>query len=260
MPSGIATLGQRAASEAFLAEGRAALGRDGWRIRLMAQARSGAADTFNFIGAAAGARDGADRLDVEKPPVPSGGTVCLRILDGGRSLAQDLKAPDIGNGKSWEFEVNTDLKHEPITLQWPNLGELPADYRVTVEDLATGRKIYARTRGGYTYNSGEGGPRRFRLTVAKRLTAPFGDHLTVHARHSSVRFNLSREASVAVEVLNASGKRQYLVTAEHAGVAGMNVVSTGRADAAARSLPAAGDRDRGGWRHRARRAAVAGNR
>ncbi len=233
VPSGIATLGQRAASEAFLAEGRAALGRDGWRIRLMAQARSGAADTFNFIGAAAGARDGADRLDVEKPPVPSGGTVCLRILDGGRSLAQDLKAPDIGNGKSWEFEVNTDLKHEPITLQWPNLGELPADYRVTVEDLATGRKIYARTRGGYTYNSGEGGPRRFRLTVAKRLTAPLSvTDLTVQRARGipSVRFNLSREASVAGEGLNASGKRQYLVTAEHAGVAGMNVVSTGRAD------------------------------
>lgn len=212
---------------------------DGWRLRIGATAQSGARDTHNFIGVSRAARDGADNADVEKPPVPSAGTVSLRLLEGGRALAQDLRAADLGNGKSWEFEVTTDLAQERITLTWPDLSTLPKNLEVRLKDLATGREVYARTRGGYSYNSGEGGTRRFRLTVGPRQTAPLmiSDVSVSRTRGvPAVRFSLNRDAIVAVEIVGPNGKRVQHLTAEYAGSTGINSVSSGRADGLAPGL------------------------
>ncbi|MBI3945875.1 MAG: hypothetical protein HY321_08140 [Armatimonadetes bacterium] len=206
---------------------------DGWRLRLAARAQSGAADTFNFIGVARSARDGDDAADVEKPPVPRGGTVALRLIQGGRSLAQDLRAADVGSGKSWDVEVDTDLVKQKVTLAWPDLSQLPETCDLTLEDLATGRRVYARTQGGYTYDSGQGGPRRFRLTASPRDHAPLSiSGVSVQRTRGvpSVRFTLNRDASIAVEVMDPSGKVQRELTTQQNGRAGLNVVSTGRSD------------------------------
>ena len=225
--SGIASL--RSAEPTALAAGSG-----GWRMRLCATAASGAADRCNFVGVGRSARDDADSGDVDKPPTPLGGTLSLCLLQGGRSLAQDLRGPDIGNGKTWEFEVTTDLVQEAITLSWPDLGQLPPGLDVRLMDAATGRQVYLRTRATYTYNSGQGGTRRFRLSVTPRRYAPLAiSDLTVERTRGaqSIRFTLNRDAQVTVEVLEPTGRVRERVLSDYAGTAGVNTAAAGRADA-----------------------------
>ncbi|HEX3000436.1 MAG TPA: hypothetical protein VHR86_09410, partial [Armatimonadota bacterium] len=210
-----------------------------WRIRLSARGASGAADSYNMIGISRSARDDDDKGDVEKPPLPSAGTISLNIRNGGRSLAQDLKGPEVGTGKTWLFDVTTDLKQEQITVQWPDMSQLPSTLEACLEDQSTGRKIYTRTSGGYTYNSGQGGTRSFKLTVAPRRTSTLmvTDLSVMRTRGvPSVHFNLSREAVVTVSLVDPTGKVQRNLAVEQAATAGVNAISTGRADGLAPGL------------------------
>lgn len=207
---------------------------DGWRFRLAVRSRKGAADTYNFIGVSRSARDGADSQDVEKPPVPMGGTVALRLVENGRSLAQDLKSPEIGTSKSWDFEVDTDLQQETLDLSWPDVSQLPSNLDARIEDLTTGRKISVRSQGGYSYNCGQGGTRRFRLTVMPRQSAPLMLTGIVMERTRGVgalRFTLNRDAVVDATVTDMAGRVVRQLLRDQPATAGMNVAATGRADA-----------------------------
>ncbi len=245
VPSGVASRGAavsnggRAGAQPPAPAPRRAAPINGWRMRLAATTTRGAADTCNFVGISKSARDGTDRGDVEKPPVPSGGTIAVRFLEGDRSLAQDLRGPEVGTGKTWEFEVSTDLVQETVTLSWPDLSQVPSGVDVRIEDLATGRKVYTRTRGGYTYSSGQGGTRKFRLTMTPRRTAVIAiTNVDVRTTRGTplVQFNLSRDAAVSVDLADPTGRVRRRLAVDYAGQAGMNSVSTGRSEALAPGL------------------------
>ena len=109
-----------------------------------------------------------------------------------------------------ELTVVAEAPGAPVTLRWPELSSaLPDDLVATLEDLDGGRQTYMRTSESYTYNSGTGGARHFRIVVRQRAAASLG--LTAAAQATGGRgleivYTLSRPATVDVEVRNIAGR------------------------------------------------------
>ena len=233
VPSGVIGLGERRSEDGMALEERGRATAKEWRLRLSVSAGTESEDRYNFIGVSESARDGADSRDVEEPPAPGAGVVSLYLVEGGRRLAQDVRSASSGGPQVWDVEVLLPGARQQVTLSWPDLSALPRGMEAYLEDEATGRRVAMRTCTAYSFNSGEGGVRRFRITVQPRSGSSLAiTELSVMRTRGvpSVRVNISRDAMLRVVVLDpASGRRQTLV-GEHAGRAGMNVISTGRSD------------------------------
>lgn len=187
-----------------------------WRIQIAASAR-GAADLANFAGVSRTAPDDYDLHDIDEPPVPGEGYVSLRFVhnDWGRMsgyFTQDIRNDDFSTAKVWEFEVDTDLQGEDVTLTWPGLNSrLPRGYAASIEDVASGRRVYLRTQGSYTFQA-DSGPRKFRLTITRAA----GSRLAItglevtnapgRAGARNISFQLSGEAVADVRILAPSGR------------------------------------------------------
>ena len=231
--SGVIGLGESRSRDDMALEERGRATAKEWRLRLSVSAGSESEDRYNFIGVSESARDGADSRDVEEPPAPGDGVVSLYLVEGGRRLAQDLRSAANGGEQVWNVEVALPVARQQVTLSWPDLSALPRDMDAYLEDEATGRIVAMRTRTAYSFDSGEGGVRRFRITVRPRGGSSLAiTELSVMRTRGvpSVRVNISRDAMIRVEAVNpATGRRQTLVP-EHQGRAGLNVISTGRSD------------------------------
>ena len=129
--------------------------------------------------------------------------------DGGLRYLVDTQAAT-GATQTWELTVVAEAPGAPVTLRWPELSSaLPDDLVATLEDLDGGRQTYMRTSESYTYNSGTGGARHFRIVVRQRAAASLG--LTAAAQATGGRgleivYTLSRPATVDVEVRNIAGR------------------------------------------------------
>jgi hypothetical protein len=93
-------------------------------------------------------------------------------------------------------------------------------------DVATGKRIYARTAPAYTYNSGEGGPREFRLEIGPATVAG-SLMVTASAAQSSgqglgISYTLSRAAAVEITVMNLSGRAVRVLSSDRVATAGLN--------------------------------------
>jgi hypothetical protein len=125
-----------------------------------------AKDTLNTFGVAPTELDGPSSGDVMKPPMsPEGLLSYFPQPTWGReagNYAVMLQAP--GATKSWTFEVNCQKTNETVTLRWPDLTQVPGGMPLMLLDQLTGKQVYMRTAPNYTYNSGEGGIRRFTIT------------------------------------------------------------------------------------------------
>ncbi|MEA3402028.1 MAG: FlgD immunoglobulin-like domain containing protein [Armatimonadota bacterium] len=199
---------------------------DAWIVPVVARA-GGVMDACTYAGVLPQASGDPAAYEIDNPPA-IGPFVDVYFLDeGGRRHAVDVR-PAAAAGQSWQFEVATDLAGVEVEVLLPDLSEVPADKTVTLVDEAAGKRIYARTMTAYSYDSGEGGSRRFRLEIADRDDAGLmitGATASGGAGAVTVSYTLSAQAQVGIEVLNIAGRRVATLASGEPQAAGVQSVA-----------------------------------
>ena len=153
-------------------------GTGNWSIKISAYSDS-LSDVDNFAGVNLNASDSLDLYDVPEPPAPVNNFLQLYFPhpEWGHILGP-LYSKDIRYARAlknrtieWYFEVNTDILNRQITIQVTPDSLFPGDYLIVLEDLDAGVKTIINESNTYTYNSGTGGIRRFKLVVGKIFTS-----------------------------------------------------------------------------------------
>lgn len=212
---------------------------EGWNLQIVARAAN-SVDTDNYIGV------GAESLRIEKP-APFEGYVQVHLLptDGGAPLAVDVRRSTSAR-EVYSFEVVTDLPNTPVTLSWPNLARIGRDKELVLVDLDANVRRVMTNLPSYTYQSGaNGGSRRFQIIVQPRVrtAAVIAQVRVAQTRSASgtqvqISYTLSTEASVAVQVADASGKVVRVLRAGQATGRGVNTVTWDGRNSAGVALPA----------------------
>ncbi|MBD3174206.1 MAG: hypothetical protein GF320_03430 [Armatimonadia bacterium] len=218
------------------AEGRNSL--DEWMLQVRAQSET-AADSSNFMGVApeSSTRD-ITRMSIPEPP-PVGAYVQLAFVRADEASHESLYAHDVRSMSAdldYEMMVTSNIPDETITLDWPTVHQLPRELSLVLEDVQTGERVFMRTEGAYSFNTGvEGTTRKFRVAVSTRDRGLQIASLTTEALArggASIAYTLSADAEVDVLVMNAAGRVVRTVQAAEPTVAGRNVATwDGRSDA-----------------------------
>ncbi|MEI6502871.1 MAG: FlgD immunoglobulin-like domain containing protein, partial [Armatimonadota bacterium] len=164
---------------------------------------------------------------IDNPPAGSGYVDVFFTGSDGRVLTCDIRG-EAAESQTFSFAVKTDLKNTVVKLSLPDLSQVSRDKAITLVDVATGKRIYARTLNTYAYNSGSGEARQFRLEIAPAghgglalTTSP----AEVKGNGVGLTYALSKPASVDVTILNLSGRTVRVVASGQAGVAGANTAA-----------------------------------
>lgn len=187
----------------------------GWLIQVVA-ATVKTRDACNYVGVGAPARGVVSTLKIDNPPAAAG--YADIYFDGaaqgepGRRLAAHIRAADAAE-LAFDFVVATDLVNEDVTVSLPNLAQLSKQRQVLLTDLDAGETVFARTKSAYTYNSGDGGERHFRIEVREAVQTGLrvvGLHgaPTRGARGAGaeIRYSLTAPAAVTTQIYNVSGR------------------------------------------------------
>lgn len=147
---------------------------ENWTIKISARSDS-LADINNFAGVNFNATDSLDLYDVPEPPAPMNNFLQLyfphpewnHIL--GPLYSKDIKYARALKSQTiqWYFEVNTDALNKQVTIEVIPDSLFPSNYLIVLEDLSNGVKTIINENNTYSYNTGTGGIRRFRLVVGK---------------------------------------------------------------------------------------------
>lgn len=217
--------------EGTRAAGRVAASNDDWSVRLVANAK-GVVDSNNVLGVNSRAADGYDKQDVETPPVLDH-FVDLSFVHrdwatNAGKYTSDVRC-NIGTGKSWDFEVNTDMVNTDVTITWPDISSSPKKYSLVLEDTASGSRVFMRTRASYTYNSGSTpGPRLFKVRVepveGSRLVLTNVAVSRTKGSTVSISYAVSRDAQVEVRLRDTSNRVIRTVGGNSTRAAGLNSV------------------------------------
>ncbi|MGM0492225.1 MAG: carboxypeptidase regulatory-like domain-containing protein, partial [Armatimonadota bacterium] len=180
---------------------------DAWIIPIVARG-GGALDACSFAGVLPQAASDPAAYRMDNPPAVGSHVDLYFVGDGGRRLAVDVRGER--PVQTWQFEVATDMPDTRVEVQMPDLSEVPNDKSVYLVDETAGKRMYARTLTTYSYDSGEGGARRFTLEVGDRSET--GLMITAASAQAaggavSVSYTLSADAQVSVEVLNIAGRK-----------------------------------------------------
>lgn len=175
-----------------------------WVIRLVASG-GGCSDADNYIGVL---RNRATA--VLNPPAPATDSLDLYIAAAnGERRAIDV-AGQQAQRLAWDVVVESSLPDQLITVSYPDLSDLPPEYRLTLVDLDTGEERYMRTTPSYQFRSGDGGVRRHLRIVAERESlAPLGiTSFTPQEAQDrvTISYALTQPASVDVAIMNMAGR------------------------------------------------------
>ncbi len=207
---------------------------DGWRVGLIVEC-GGRRRAPRFLGVSSSASDSVDLQDVPAPPTalnPGPAVDGYFTIDGaqdGLRYLVDTRAAG-SETSSWDVTVVAEAPGAPVTLRWPGLSsQMPEDVVATLEDLEGGRRTYMRTSESYTYNSGAGGARHFRITVRPRAAVSLGLTATTRAAAGGggleIIYALSSEATVDVQVRNIAGRVVRKVAANRQTGEGQNTLT-----------------------------------
>jgi len=218
----------------------------GWQLQLTARAGE-SVDTQNFIGFDVNAKDGADLRDVASPPPVPGSRLELRLLrqrwgEESGYYAKDIRRLPLTKRQVFDLEVECRDAGTPVTLGWANLATVPKEIRLTLVDIASGKRIYMRTSTGYTFTAQAGVPRRFQVIVDPARGTPMrvqiGEPTTITRAQSGLTLpvQLSREAMIEVKIRTLSGRVIHLLPAQNARE-GINILRWDLRDRLGRLVP-----------------------
>lgn len=186
---------------------------DHWTIQLVARV-DGAADTDNFIGVSPQA---AELSGVRTPP-PFGEGVDLAVAAGDENYSATSFVQSTAGRQLWKLKL-TAQPGRTVQLSWPDLSQAPANCRLRLRDVETGRTINMRTSSGYVCRLGAEQTNRYIEVVASERG---GSAITIsgvraeatRSGASHIVFALSDEAAVDVEILNIAGRRVRKLTGD----------------------------------------------
>ncbi len=205
----------------------------GWQLQISAVTSEGQ-DPDNFIGVSPDARDDFDPQDIEEPPplnLPV--VVSFPHADWGKNagkFARDLRSATAG-AKSWDMVVETNLKSPaPVTLNFPNLNELPRNLRVSVVDLSTNQTVSLRSRRSLTFQAPAGpATHQFRLIVDEgrggTLNISSINFNRTRGNTGVVTFSVSKSAKVQCVLLSPTGKTVRVLTSDFNASPGLNTIA-----------------------------------
>lgn len=177
------------------------------------------------LSSVAGVVKAADTLQFENPPAVSPYVDLYFLNDRDERLACDVRST--GGAQQWKFAVATDMDGATVEVALPDLSRVPNDLSVTLVDQATGKRLYARTLGHYTFTADAGGVRLFTLEVAPRTEGGLvvgGASATAGSGGAVVSYSLSRPAQVEITVMNMAGRPVRTLTSSGVTAAGVNQV------------------------------------
>jgi hypothetical protein len=144
-----------------------------WSIKISSKVDS-LSDLNNFAAVHSQASDLLDSYDIPKPPAPNSNYVYLYFPHPewggilGPNYSKDTRrARDLTNETiEWLFNVKTDQTGKNVLLEFNPDSLFPSNYTIVLYDLDAGiRKVLSQSDNTYTYNSGSGGERHFKLVV-----------------------------------------------------------------------------------------------
>ena len=157
--------------------------------------------------------DGISDGDMMAPPTgPSGLSLYFPHRNWGSlsaNYAADVKAP--GTEKSWTVEVDCAQPNEQVVLRWPDLIQVPANVSLILTDELTGQRVAMRTAPAYTFNSGQGGVRRFTITMGSagqglRFTSTQVQRMSTRNAGAVISCGLTAPAQVTVRIRATGGR------------------------------------------------------
>lgn len=150
-----------------------------WAIRLKVQSGS-LSDSTAYAGMSFNATNEYDAgVDLPKTPTPPSNYLEIFFPHSnwatalGPNFMRDFRVLSSldSTTKTWDFTVRTDKLNASVTLSADNFSFVPANYRILIQDVASDSLHDMRASGTYTYNSGTGGDKYFRLIVGVTLAA-----------------------------------------------------------------------------------------
>jgi hypothetical protein len=185
------------------------------------------ADTTARAGVVGYARTNPQAYQIDNPPAQPGYVDVYFSGAQGQMLTCDVRGESAAK-MSFDFTVKTDLVNKPIVLSLPDLSQVPRDKSVILVDVASGKRMYSRTMNSYSYNSGQGGTRQFRLEIETASGAGLAvttSPAEVKGSGVGLTYTLSKPATVDVTVLNLSGRTVRVLTSGQSATAGVNTVA-----------------------------------
>lgn len=162
--------------------------------------------------------------EIDNPPTGERYVDVYFTGQSGQMLTCDIRGEDSAK-MDYNFAVKTDLKNTSIKVSLPDLSQVSRDKTVVLVDVAAGKRIYARTLNTYSYNSGDGGIRQFRLEIGPAQSGGLTvTTASAEAKGSGVglTYTLSQPAKVNITILNLSGRTVRALTTAKQGTAGVN--------------------------------------
>jgi hypothetical protein len=181
-------------------------------------------DAAARLGVITYAQTHPEAYDIDNPPAMQNSVDVYFTGADGRLLTCDVRG-DSAASLTFNFTVRTDLQGVPVKLSLPDLSQVPRDKAVILTDVASGKRLWARTLSSYTYNSGNGGERQFRLEIVPNagggLTATLSP-ATAQAGGVTITYTLSRPASVQMTIMNLAGRTVRTLARDDSATAGLN--------------------------------------
>ncbi len=213
-----------------------------WMLQITGECAE-AADTSNFVGASSAVGSGANAMCIrEAPPVGRYLQVAFPHEDWGRDSG--IYALDVrpgGTEAEFDMSVATNIGNTEVTLAWPTISHLPRELSFTLEDVATGERVFMRTASRYTFTTeADGGARQFKIRVSARDRGLQITDLGIEglARGAAIAYALSDDAEVDLVVLNSAGRVVRTLMKAKACAAGRSTATwDGRSDVGT-SVPA----------------------
>ena len=149
---------------------------------------------------------------------------------GGRSAGLrfvPLQAPaGRSPGSAWEFAIEASWPSADVTITWPDLSGMGSGDRVVLQDLDATVRRSMRSTASYTFRAGQGVQRRFRVLAEPRGAGGVAitglEVAPLRSNTRVVRFTLSTDASVDLEILSPSGRTVATVARGRAFMQGVN--------------------------------------
>jgi hypothetical protein len=192
------------------AAGRQAGTASNWRINLLVETPT-ARDRFTTFGVAESSEAAASRAAPEPPMSPLGLAayfVRAARTRGFTQLAEDVQAP--ASQQSWTLEVACTHPQQRVTLRWPDLTQAPPGTPILLTDQLTGQQLSLRTAPEYSYSSGDGGVRRFTVTVGGSHTrlrfVQATNDSTTRGAGVRVTYSLTTPAAVTARFRTPTGR------------------------------------------------------